>query len=196
MTEGELKRFSGYKPAPIGDDDEPYLEYDDKKGRNLQTAASLDWRALGKVTSVKDQGSCGSCYTFSAAGAMESAYAIKYNITQSLSTQQLLDCTGSYGNYGCGGGWMNTCFNYLKYYKLLKWSDYPYTGYKGSCKHDNNVGVTWTVGTYGYLNVVKYNPNALVTALNMMPVAAAVQSMNSAFYYYAGGIVDTPSCGN
>lgn len=54
LTEDELKQLSGYKPAPIGDDNEPYLEYDETKGRNLQIATSIDWRALGKVTEVKD----------------------------------------------------------------------------------------------------------------------------------------------
>lgn len=63
-----------------------------------------DWREHNGVTSVKNQGLCGSCWTFSAIGAIESRYLIKYGQAKDLSEQQLVDCAGDYKNFGCEGG--------------------------------------------------------------------------------------------
>jgi C1A family cysteine protease len=78
------------------------------------------------VTRVKDQGDCGSCWAFSATGALESAYAIKYNKTVPLSEQNLVDCTG--GN-GCDGGWYEDAYDYIiKNNGIDSEASYPYTG--------------------------------------------------------------------
>ena len=69
-------------------------------------APSKDWRDSLDVTPIKDQGSCGSCWAFSAAETIESTYAIWNNHNlNTLSEQELLDCSRYLGTNGCKGGW-------------------------------------------------------------------------------------------
>ena len=65
---------------------------------------SRDWRDLGVVSPVKNQGRCGSCWTFSTTGALEAAYALEFGSILSLSEQQLIDCAQAFDNHGCSGG--------------------------------------------------------------------------------------------
>lgn len=102
-TPSEIQKFLSFKPdytvKPGQVKASNASGTNGNSGRNLQTTtlpASVDWRQANAVTFVKDQGQCGSCYTYAAAGAVEGIYVIsgRGNLT-SFSTQQILDCTSN-----------------------------------------------------------------------------------------------------
>ena len=164
-------------------------------GTGKSVPTSIDWRNLNAVTSVKDQGYCGSCWTFSAAGAIEGAWAISKNQLVNLSEQQLVDCAGlKYGSMGCNGGQMDGAFNYAIDTGLCMDTSYPYVS-----------GTTQTAGVcHSCLPVVKMSscsdvkPNnqvALKEAVSLGPVSIAIDAETSYFQSYTSGILTNPSCG-
>ena len=72
----------------------------------------LNWRAQGKVSPVKQQGRCGSCWAFAATASIESSRRVQLNKKGNFAEQQVLDCTYTTRD-GCNGGWMHTAYQYL-----------------------------------------------------------------------------------
>jgi len=159
--------------------------------------ATVDW-TTGKVavTPVKNQGNCGSCWSFSATGAMEGAYMIAKNSLPSFSEQALVSCDTAGNDKGCSGGWMDDAFKFaMSKGGLPTESAYPYTsgssGANGACK-------SWTPYTgskpSGFTDVTPKNVNALMTAVAKKPVSIAIQANQAAFQSYKSGVL-TGTCG-
>lgn len=85
----------------------------------------IDWVDKGMVTTVQDQGGCGSCWAFSAVAVVESWFLMQGKKTK-LSEQQLVDCSKNYGNNGCNGGFNYLALAYIKDNGVTNWHDYPY----------------------------------------------------------------------
>ena len=109
---------------------------------------SVDWRSQGVVNPVKNQGQCGSCWSFAAATAMESAHAIKTKELLSLSEQQFVDCDTTCE--GCNGGYAYYAFRYAQKHKIALEQDYTYTAKDGACQEDKFAG---HVGVQNYKTV-------------------------------------------
>jgi len=97
----------------------------------LPTGA-VDWTTQGKVSRVKNQGQCGSCWAFSATGVAES-WALFSSKSWDLSESQLVDCSSSYGNHGCNGGWPSGALKYVQASGLTTEASYPYVPQTRAC---------------------------------------------------------------
>lgn len=151
-------------------------------------ANGWDWQAQGKVQAVKNQGSCGSCYSFAAAGAIESWTAINKGTMYSLSEQNIIDCEST--NNGCGGGYITQTLQYGTN-GLCKETDYPYTASKGSCRASGCVVADSK--TNGAKTVAK-SDTALMAAIRISPTVVGVEADQQAWQLYRSGVVTT-SCG-
>lgn len=158
----------------------PYIE-------KIETPSNgdIDWSAAGFVTRVKNQGACGSCWAFSATGALESAIIVSDKGQKpDLSEQDLVDCSRNYGNMGCNGGWMDSAFNYIKDNGIATENDYPYTARDGSCQN--------VARAQKLVNFVDVPGCAnLRNALDKQPIAVAVDA--SIWSSYRSGVMN--NCG-
>ena len=152
---------------------------------------SVDWRDEHKVSSVKNQGQCGSCWAFSSVGATESAWAIKHNQLYNLSEQELVDCSSE--NHGCEGGEMDFAFQYIMNHSLCTNLSYPYIA-----NNDNTCAINQCkpiVHISNYSDVHPNNETLLRYAVAQQPVSVAIQGNKRSFQMYQSGIYNDPDCG-
>ena len=156
---------------------------------------SFDWRDKGLVTPVRDQGMCGSCWAFSTVANLEGLYYKLKGVAVDLSEQILVDCD-TYDS-ACNGGLMEYAFQWIKENGMETEEDYPYTGYKGSCKADPSKYIdmkvtgwkklgsstsTWSPVDEEEIKEFLYETGPLAIALNANPLQT-----------YSGGILDKTS---
>lgn len=151
---------------------------------------SLDWRQIGYVSSVKDQtAGCFSSYALAANDGLESAWFIKTGERVNLSAQQLVDCSGPYGNKGCNYGFMAASYLYYADNAAIVAEDYPYTAKEGACQDKNPKGrrVTKTDEYWP----LEYNEwTVMHQALQYQPVVTAVAAGSKGWKFYEQGIID------
>jgi len=189
MTEAEFKMHTGRKAKPAGEN---------KSYTTLSTVGlpdSVNWYTAGKVNGPKDQGSCGSCWAFSAIGALEGSHAIATGDLLRLSEQQLVDCSHEGpdgGNQGCDGGWEDFAIAYAIDHKIELESTYPYKARDGACKYDASKG-QFSIHAREY--VKPKNADQMKAAVAKGPVSVAIEADTNVFQFYNSGVISSKSCG-
>lgn len=158
----------------------------------LSAVAPIDWRTSGKVNPIKNQGQCGSCWSFSVVGTIETNNALKKSIAPgTYSEQQLVDCCGARGYQcnGCNGGWTGAGFDYIGVYGLTTSASYPYVASQQLCR-DNQAAFPKFLNTAARYTYKSGITNAR-TLIKLGVVSVLVDA--NTWQFYSGGVL---SCGS
>ncbi|KAN0014388.1 hypothetical protein ACTFIU_000706 [Dictyostelium citrinum] len=170
------------------------------KNYNNDSIKSIDWRNLGAVTPVKNQGTCsGAGYSFAAIGAIESAHFIKTEELIILSEQNIIDCSIEMGNNGCMGGLSSIAFDYIiKQRGIDSEFSYPYEGHvvepyegRGRCRYNSFYSMA---SISSYKEIERFNENELTRSLLKSPVSVMIDASQLSFMLYKSGVYKDPSC--
>jgi len=193
LTHEEFKKqMNGFKKS-VNVDTSEFDRHTFLAPLNVVLPDKVDWRTKGYVTPVKDQGQCGSCWAFSATGALEGQHFAKTQKLVSLSEQNLVDCSGKQGNLGCDGGLMDSAFQYIKVNKGIDTEkSYPYEAVDDKCRFKKaNVGATDT----GFKDIKSKNETDLQTAIATLgPISVAIDASQDSFQFYKSGVYNEPDC--
>jgi len=191
MTSEEYKQYLGFRPdlsIPRNEQGHVHSSIPDE----------VDWRDKNAVTGVKDQGQCGSCWSFSATGAVEGTHAIATGNLVSLSEQNIIDCSWNapYNNTGCDGGDPRTALQYVINNKGLDTEDsYEYVDYNGGDQEDCTYSAANSAASIsGMVDVISGNETDLAYAAVKCTVSVAIDASQDSFQFYQGGIYYEPMC--
>jgi len=156
---------------------------------------TYDWITLGKVTPVKNQEQCGSCWAFSATENIESVWLIAKGLTpanfQPLAPQQIVDCDTNDG--GCNGGDTPTAYEYIIKAKGQDTeASYPYKAVNQKCMF-KPADVEVTISSYKYATKTKNEDEMKTAVATVAPLSICVDAQP--WQFYSGGIMTASQCG-
>lgn len=154
----------------------------------IELPASIDWREKGALNAIKSQGQCGSCWTFSTSGCLESHHFLKTGKMVNISEQQLVDCAGAFNNFGCNGGLPSQAYEYIHYNGGIdSEGQYAYTAKTGAkCLYDGKPVAT----VAGVHNITAKDEQELVAAVGTTGPVSIAYEVASDFRNYHNGTYD------
>lgn len=203
------------EPEPIAMDDSMLLRGKRLSGDDPRCVAdqenvpsSFDWRDRNVVTPVRDQGQCGSCWTFASTDSLESALLIN-NKTDvpvnelNLSKQQLVQCAKFLGT-GCEGGNSQMAFSYIQRRGVTTNEIMPYRARDGICPYFRSFPDRVSIENYCIRSQQRYSSSSLVESLSDQdiiqslvhygPLYIAINADPLSTRNYRGGVLDDPDC--
>ncbi|XP_065215924.1 procathepsin L-like [Planococcus citri] len=165
----------------------------------IELPKEKDWRKENAVTKVRDQGGCEKGdWAFAAIGAVEGLLSIRdKKLSPELSVQELIDCSGAMGNYGCGGGVVTKAFDYINDEGISKETSYPFIE-KNSEKCSNEHQDKIAKGLDIQLDFATNNESQMKSYLfHNGPLLAVINTSLASFENYTGddGIYKDEECG-
>lgn len=150
-----------------------------------------DWEKY--FEGVRDQGECGSCWTFAVTGSIEGRLSKINGKYQKLSTKYLLDCSTK--DNGCDGGAYDTAFEFVLANGVIPENDYPYIPKQETCRATNKLfDKTVKLNRMLYCsnqddNEANHcNANKCKEMLQYSPIATAIDAEGFDFQHYSTGI--------
>jgi len=154
------------------------------------TGDNINWADKGAVTGVKDQGQCGSCWSFSTTGSVEALNKIATGNLISLSEQNLIDCSTQ--NAGCSGGNNEVAMQYIIDNRGIdREENYPYEARNDNCRF--NYAYTGAV-INGIQRGSSGDEGALANLVYQQPVSIGIDASHNSFQLYSNGIYYESSC--
>ncbi|XP_064201485.1 cathepsin K-like [Anguilla rostrata] len=151
---------------------------------------AIDYRILGYVTPVINQGSCRSCWAISAAGALEGQLMRSRRKLVPLSPQNLVDCVRS--NYGCMGGYMTNAYKYAMKKGISSERKYPYMGVEQNCTFNRSDSVAQI---WDFKELPEGNERVLRAVVAVHgPVSVGINTRSPNFTFYKSGVYYDPEC--
>jgi C1A family cysteine protease len=181
--------YNGY--APVEKTDRPQLELTD----DVAAPSSFSWITEGKVTAVKNQAQCGSCWAFSATENIESVWMISKGLSPTtmkpLAPQQIVDCDKRDG--GCNGGDTITAYEYVIQAKGMDTeASYPYKAVNQAC-HFLPADVETTISSYKYATTTKNEGDMQTATATVAPLSICVDAAQ--WQFYNSGVMTPSQCG-
>lgn len=184
LMEGQNCSATHISSGPVPSDD----------SADLDLPKAMDWRTQGVVTPIKNQGHCGSCWTFSTSGTLEAHYCITHNKDctrwKGLAEQQLVDCAGDFNNHGCSGGLPSQAFEYLHYNGGMALEEsYKYKAKDGICHEIDRRDIGARVR--GVHNISTGDEDGIVRAVAKHGPVAVAFDVSPDFRLYSHGVYDS-----
>ncbi|XP_028785050.1 ervatamin-B-like [Neltuma alba] len=188
--------YEEFSKLYLHETEEPVMEINNSKmmfndASCANAPSSWDWRTKGAVTHVKDQESCGSCWAFSATGAIEGINQIVSQSLPEVSEQQLVSCAAS---QGCKGGWYVNAFKYvIDNHGIASEETYPYVAQDSACDISKAANTIATIDGYNYWAHSPVSENSLRCYVYKQPISVSIYA-SPHLKSYKSGVFNGDDC--